>query len=582
MATSRTTTLRERRGSRSAWVKLRGPLYITRPDILIPLLEDAPYDRLPWYYQARTLEESRTGRKTPFFWNRIRLDSQRARCLDPSPPAKKARLADKKVTLVIKREDILKFKTRRTAPIRSPEPKPVHPDRLRPKIKLPAAFRKSTGTQAPAGSGLLKDTTKRIRIFQRGESFVWMSSSLPIKRATSGAGPSTKRTRFTDPSDPQTTNGDDPSFAEQVDENLENVSSRKGVKTEGYESDSSDDGEGVVESRKKKAAGGDGDDDDDDDMFATPDPDKSKQPEGKKKEAKYLALGDIEGQEFGRTTAAELSDEDEPEDEDDAERKKKQGMGYEMSSFNMKAEMEEGKFAEDGTFVRSFDPHAVHDKWMEGMDEREMKKAKKSKKLMELREREREQREAKEAERGKEDVMKELLGFMHKGETVLETLQRLGSTKGSRRGQKKKAATEVLPQAIDGTTKEEQAPEEDPVTRVTSLASTLMSLGDADVYEGTYEMMLRLVRRSGIVPTDWDPHPPPPQTPDTKYEYRWAPDYVAASGGQASADAVYGPYGASEMGAWKAASYFGDDAERIQLRRVGDDDWGVWNAVFPA
>ncbi|CAE6437269.1 unnamed protein product [Rhizoctonia solani] len=404
-------------------------------------------------------------------------------------------------------------------------------------------------------------------------------SSRPTKRATSGAGPSTKRTRFTDPSDPNT-NGDDPSFAEQVDENLENVPSRKGVKTEGYESDSSDDGEGVVESRKKKPA----EDDDDDDMFATPDPDKAKQSDGpKKKQEKYLALGDIEGQEFGRTTAAESSDEDEPEDEDEVERKKKQGMGYEISSFNMKAEMEEGKFAEDGTFVRSFDPHAVHDKWMEGLDERELKKAKRSKKLMEMREREREQREAKDAERGKEDVMKELLGFMHKGETVLETLQRLGSaSKSSRRGSKKKAATEVLPQSIDGTAKDEQPPEEDPVTRVTALASTLMSLGDADVYEQTYEMMLRLVRRSGVVPADWDPHPPPPQTPDTKYEYRWAPDYVAASGGQASADAVYGPYGATEMGAWKAASYFGDEAERIQVRLVGGNDWGSWNTVFPA
>ncbi|CAE6500511.1 unnamed protein product [Rhizoctonia solani] len=403
-------------------------------------------------------------------------------------------------------------------------------------------------------------------------------STRPIKRATSGAGPSTKRTRFTDPSDP-TTNGDDQSFAEQVDENLETVSSRKGVKTEGYDSDSSDDGEGVVESRKKKAA----EDDDDDDMFAAPDPDKAKQGQASgKKQEKYLALGDIEGQEFGRTTA-DSSGEDEPEDEDDAERKKKEGMGYEISSFNMKAEMEEGKFAEDGTFVRSFDPHAVHDKWMEGMDEREMKKAKRSKKMIESREREREQREAKEAERGKEDVMKELLGFMQKGETVLETLQRLGSTsKVSRRGQKKKAATEVLPQAIDGTTTAEKPPEEDPVTRVTSLASTLMSLGDSDVYEATYEMMLRLVKRSGIVSADWDPHPPPPQTPDTKYEYRWAPDYVAASGGQASADAVYGPYGATEMGAWKAASYFGDDAERVQVRRVGDNDWSSWDAVFPA
>lgn len=401
----------------------------------------------------------------------------------------------------------------------------------------------------------------------------------PAKRAVStGAGPSTKRTRFTDPSD-AATNGDEQSFAEQVDENLETVSSRKGVKNEGYDSDSSDDGEGVVESRKKKTA----EEDDDDDMFATPDPDKAKAQAdgGGKKQEKYLALGDIEGQEFGRATNAESSDSDEPEDEDDAERKKKQGMGFEISSFNMKAEMEEGKFAEDGTFVRSFDPHAVHDKWMEGLDDRELKRARKSKKLMESREKEREQREAEEAGRGKEDIMKELLGFMEKGESVLEALQRLGaSSKGTRRAQKKKAATEVLPSSIDATASTEQPPEQDPITRVTALASTLMSLGDTDVYEATYEMMLRAVRRSGIVSPDWDPHPPPPQTPDTKYEYRWAPDYVAASGGQASADAVYGPYGMSELEAWKAASYFGEDTERILLRRVGDVEWIPWRSLF--
>ncbi|KAG9105467.1 hypothetical protein FRC07_009261, partial [Ceratobasidium sp. 392] len=408
----------------------------------------------------------------------------------------------------------------------------------------------------------------------------FMSPPRGAKRAVSaGAGPSTKRTRFTDPTDPAT-NGDEQSFAEQIDENLETVSSRKGVKTEGYESDSSDDGEGVVESRKKKAT----EDDDDDDMFAATDPDKAKSQAdsgAKKKEEKYLALGDIEGQEFGRTGSAGSSDEDEPEDEDEAERRKKQGMGYEMSSFNMKAEMEEGKFAEDGTFVRSFDPHAVHDKWMEGMDDREMKKARRSKKLMETREKEREEREAEEAGRGKEDIMKELLGFMEKGESVLETLQRLGaSSKGARRPQKKKAATEVLPQAIDATEESKEEPGPDPITRVTALASTLMSLGDTDIYEETYEMMLRSVKRSGLVDPDWDPHPPPPQAPDAKYEYRWAPDYVAASGGQASADAVYGPFDATELSAWKAASYFGDDAERILLRRMGDVEWITWQSTF--
>jgi CD2 antigen cytoplasmic tail-binding protein 2 len=50
--------------------------------------------------------------------------------------------------------------------------------------------------------------------------------------------------------------------------------------------------------------------------------------------------------------------ESDPEDEDDRIRRSKAGMGYEFTKFNMKEEMEEGKFAEDGTYVRSFDQHA--------------------------------------------------------------------------------------------------------------------------------------------------------------------------------------------------------------------------------
>ena len=73
-------TLRDQRASR--YSRLQKPIYITHPNILIPLLQDADFDRLPWYYQgefislfmrpaqsptiisARTLEESRTGRET--------------------------------------------------------------------------------------------------------------------------------------------------------------------------------------------------------------------------------------------------------------------------------------------------------------------------------------------------------------------------------------------------------------------------------------------------------------------------------------------------------------------------------------
>lgn len=246
-------------------------------------------------------------------------------------------------------------------------------------------------------------------------------------------GPSSKKTRFVEPSE------DPAKFAEDVEAALENPSAtRKGrVKTEGYESDSSDDGEGVVPSRRPGAdgagAGGEGEEDEDD-MFAMADKEeKTEEEEGKKKgEEEYLRLGDIEGQEFGRNGSDdedEEDEEDEPEDEDDAERKRKAGMGYELSSFNMREEMEEGKFAADGMYVRTFDPHALHDKWMEGLDEREIKLARKRKKEQEKKQRERMRAEEKELEEsgGRSAIELQVLSMLKKGESVLEALQRLGA-----------------------------------------------------------------------------------------------------------------------------------------------------------
>lgn len=236
-----------------------------------------------------------------------------------------------------------------------------------------------------------------------------------------------KKTRFVEPED------DPANFAEQVDSNLENPSAiRKGrVKNEGYESDSSDDGETVVFSRRKGE--GDKGEGEEDDMFAMGDKEKKDEDEdaGKKKE-EYLRLGDIEGQEFGGGNSGsedESSDEGEPEDEDDAERRKKAGMGYELSSFNMREEMEEGKFAADGTYLRTFDPHGVHDKWMEGIDEREIKLARRRKRQQEKLQKERQRAEERElAESGGiPSYEKQLLAMLKKGETVLEALQRLGS-----------------------------------------------------------------------------------------------------------------------------------------------------------
>jgi CD2 antigen cytoplasmic tail-binding protein 2 len=432
------------------------------------------------------------------------------------------------------------------------------------------------------------------------------------KRATSSTEipssdlPPTKKTRFLDPAD------DAANFAEEVDAALENPSAtRKGrVKTEGYESDSSDDGEGVVFSRRSGADGAAAKDDEDDDMFAIDGPKEAHDQSdagSKKKGEEFLRLGDIEGQEFGRGSGDEgesSSDEGEPLDEDDAERRKKVGMGYEISSFNMREEMEEGKFSADGTYVRNFDPHVLHDRWMDGLGEREIKLARKRKRRQEKAERERMQAEEREIEQlgGKEAIEREVLAMLKKGETVLEALQRLGAR--AKQQQQNKAFKQsgcVLPPffpvdfffgawpqmtfaPIPSSTSRTaaKASSQDPrastdkrpsslpdVEQLTHLASTLLELGDTDIYSRTYEEIVRTVRSAGKVEPSWVP-----PSADVKYEYKW--DVPGSTGEQGQ---VFGPYSEEEMQSWYKASYFGLTGEKVKVRPVAGD-WGSWSDVL--
>lgn len=375
----------------------------------------------------------------------------------------------------------------------------------------------------------------------------------------------TKRARFA--AGPAPVEDDDSGrFEAEVDAGLDDdLGGKRGkrVKVDGYESDSTDDGEGVVYSRRKE-------EDEDDDMFAAGDDenDREKGKAGAKKETKYLAMGDIEGQEFDGPEGGEDDESatsDEPEDEDDAIRKSKEGMGFTLSKFNMKEEMEEGKFVDDGSFVRSVDAHAVHDKWLDDIGEREMKRARKAKRQAEKREKERIREEEQSgittaSGEGKTKMEMELLRYLQPGESVLEALARLGREK------KKKEKN-----AARAKSKDEEKAKVSEIDRVTALASALM-VNDTEVYSSTFEGFVRSVRRSGTVAADWNP-------PTAAYEYRWAEGYGAPD----TKDTVYGPFSGLEMQTWYDASFFGTLGEKILVRKVIDghsDEWAEWDQVF--
>jgi CD2 antigen cytoplasmic tail-binding protein 2 len=398
---------------------------------------------------------------------------------------------------------------------------------------------------------------------------------------------------------------------------------RKGrVVTAGYDSDEDSD-EGEEEEaddgeQNGKVAGVD----EDDDMFTLEeggDAEAKTQKNGKK----FLELGNIEGQEFAHKDAeeeerdAELEletdneeyevDEEEKEALHDADdvvqplKKKKKSrpkpgdkddMGFEIDDFNMKNEMASGRFDEEGNYIANAkDPHAEHDKWLTGHYSR--KGIKEAKEAKERREKERKAREKNQdnARLDEDECFMKLAELMEKGETVLEALQRLGAV--VKKAGRKNAKTAVSDK--DGMTPEmERAKKE--LEQITSLSSALMSrFGKINAYDETYESILRVVRRSGLVRETWDPAAARDKQgnghieEDTRqFTYKWSPAYLAATTQSVEPDVqIFGPYPAQDIKVWFENGYFGDQGERILLRQISNEEgtsqgWKRWEQVFDA
>ena len=114
--------------------------------------------------------------------------------------------------------------------------------------------------------------------------------------------------------------------------------------------------------------------------------------------------------------------------------------------------------------------------------------------------------------------------------------------------------------------------EKSQIDHITSLASTLLSLGDVDIYNKTYEHLLRSVRSKGDVEADWEP-----ESANPKFEYKWDIPQASDKPGE---EKTYGPYGEADMKAWFGAQYFGATGEKVKVRRVGQKEWGSWEDVM--
>ncbi|KAL1640040.1 hypothetical protein SLS58_007307 [Diplodia intermedia] len=398
---------------------------------------------------------------------------------------------------------------------------------------------------------------------------------------------------------------------------------RNAVKIDGYDSDSSEENfDARAEEKARAAKAAESKDADDADMFADleedfkdGDEDEELNREGKAKKKSVMFLDDdqIEGQvadsKSGGHVSADFSmgggggdkkgkgkaksDGDDDDDDDtsesggdeerdrvDSDMDEELGAGSKkkhapkLDAFNMKAENEEGRFDDQGNYVRKAnDPDAVHDTWLEGLSKKDMKKARAAE---ERREEERRRRAVADDQVLTADILATLIARLDRGETILEALARFGTGKKKEKPKPKWQKNKRKPgdgaqngdaMDVDPAQKEEDPAEKrrrEAVEAITGAADQLLTRGQTEIYDQEREMLIRQYKRE--TGDDWV-DPPKDDVPvddgETKmWEYRWAD---ARDGGER-----HGPYDGQMMKAWSDAGYFG---EGVEFRKEGETGW---------
>ncbi|UNI20061.1 hypothetical protein JDV02_006187 [Purpureocillium takamizusanense] len=354
-----------------------------------------------------------------------------------------------------------------------------------------------------------------------------------------------------------------------------------------------------------KTSAANAEDDDDDDMFAAGDKEDGGNAEAesadfdksgrKKKDVRFLDESNIQGQEDTSKSGGHvrLDEQESSDDEADVELAiQEEGLDQEVGAgglkrnapkveaFNLREEMEEGRFDTEGNYVRKAgDPDAQHDNWLNGVSKKDMKKAA-------------EAHERREAEARKQriqedgvlvsDLLKTLILQLEKAETPLEALGRLGKNQVKPAKKVPKWKLKKMNKGADGmdvdadaTEDPEQARIKQSINTITDAADKLLSRDYEDVYDQEREMLVREYRRE--TGEDWvEPEPRENREggddeasgDDFEWEFRW-------TDGRDGGD-TQGPFDSAMMKAWQDAGYFG---EGVEFRRAGDGGSGWSQAV---
>jgi CD2 antigen cytoplasmic tail-binding protein 2 len=374
---------------------------------------------------------------------------------------------------------------------------------------------------------------------------------------------------------------------------------RNAVNIDGYDSDSDNENFDSRAASKAKRNETTSKDEEDDDMFADladdfKDGDESDgdaaRKGGKKKAVRFLDEDEIEGQvknsksgghvsadftlngkgkskavrdeEMESSTDSDVDDEVRASTTNDIDEEigagGKKTHAPKLDAFNMKNEQEEGRFDDQGNYVRkAADADAVHDTWLEGVSKKDMKKAKEA---ADKREEERRKKAIEDDSIPTGDVLSTLIPFLERGETVLEALARLGKGKEKKprwqiksKNQKKKPNGHAMDTEM-GDEDSAEAKRRNDVEAITGAADLLLTRGQPEIYDAERELLVRQYKKE--TGEEWKE---PKQSNGTgslstkMWKYRWSD---ARDGGQ-----IHGPYDGATMVAWNDAGYFGEGVE---------------------
>ncbi|KAI8370289.1 hypothetical protein BD560DRAFT_397023 [Blakeslea trispora] len=333
------------------------------------------------------------------------------------------------------------------------------------------------------------------------------------KRSFDFAGSSSKRVRFDEKSKSRKRTTGETDFEFDHEDQLEERKARRGaVNFDVYGSDDEEVGGGMYDSDSDQETKEEEKEpvpkqDEEFDMFGGGGDDTDKMDIDRKGKKKQTDEELIEGQELESHSRDRLENDEDDDDDDVEDGQKKQSR---IEAFNMKEELEEGSVDSNGNYVRNkVDPQAFHDNWMKGITRKDINKAKEAQQKRDREEALREAERQSTLPQSETDIYLALVHHLKPGQSVQEALTSLANSlpkklpawKQKMLDKKNKNKPVQQPQL----TEQEETERREKIEKITGLADQMMALGHFNIYQDTFEIMIRHLRKEGAVDQDWLP-----------------------------------------------------------------------------